>query len=592
MAGPTLGAWSVIGGLLMAGLTPAFGQTVERHPAPVLAGAQGTALTTAGLANGSQDATPFGVALSAVVVVDAHTHGPGVVRRTGGGAVDTTLAGPTAQSDELRATLAKFVGQPLSYRLITALEAEITKFYRGNGRSLVSVTVPPQEVTGGVVQINVNTFVLDKTQIEGAAGNQGFVARQIRLKPGQEVDTDKLLADVNWLNLNPFRHVSVVFEPGAAPDSTNLILKVQNGRPWSAYLGASNAGTKDTGEARLFGGFNMSALPWQDHQLSYQFNGSPDSLAHGDLWNTGTSKGYLSHALTYFIPITTNSGFRSKLTFGVSHISSYSVPNPIFTTGSETSVLNAELAFPLPKTSGAISLVPEVYLQAEADTYDKQPYFVGFPFGAEKTKLVHGVIGVRAGMSGTIMGKKTRGNLDLGLVFGRQTTVGDAAVTYSAVKLAASQEVFFDRDRSVNLRVNAQYSGADGRNGRPVLHPLEQLALGGSGTVRGYPVNGASGQTAVAASVEYRAAPLAFKAGKADGTLRPHVFADLGAVRDSTSAIGTRVAGQHLMALGLGGDIAIGDNLVGTIDLAKALSDAGVTTKGTVSLAVQFTARF
>ena len=46
------------------------------------------------------------------------------------------------------------------------------------------------------------------------------------------------------------------------------------------------------------------------------------------------------------------------------------------------------------------------------------------------------------------------------------------------------------------------------------------------------------------------------------------------------------------MALGLGGDIAIGDNLVGTIDLAEALSAAGATTKGTVSLAAQFTVRF
>lgn len=574
------GAALASGIVVLAMPSPSLAQTVEEHPAPLTFGPQTTTLSTSALASRPGDPTPFGINLAGIAVVDANAHGNQARSLTSGG-VDTSLAGPIAQAAGFRAIMAQYIGQPLSYKLISAIEADITRFYRDNGRSLVNVTVPPQEITGGVLQVNVNTFVLETTRVEGTtAAAQGFVNRQIRLRPGQDVDTNRLLDDLNWLNLNPFRHVSVVFEPGATPDSTRLILQVTNGRPWSGYVGASNSGTRDTGAMRVFGGFNMSALPWQDHQLSYQFTGSPDSLAQFDLWGTGKDKGYLSHALTYFIPITFNTGFRTKLTFGVSHISSTSVPGGVFTAGTATSVANAELAFPLPKTTGTFALVPEIYLQAEYNDYARTQFFVGIPVDAEQTRLLHGVMGVRAGMTGTMLGKKSRGNADIGLVFGRQETAGSPSVTYAFTRFSISQEIFIDKDRSVALRVNGQYSGDD-------LHALEQMALGGDGTVRGYPVNGVASRTAVAASLQYNLAPISFKAGKQDGTLRPNVFADMGFADLSAPAKDVRMA-----SIGVGAAFGIGENLVGTLSLANALTDAGVTKSGDFSIAFQMTARF
>ena len=570
---------ALIGGTMALAGGAALAQSVERHPASPVFGAAGAAVTLAGLVNHPGDPTPFGVNLNGVRLVDAHAHGAGVVAKTSG--IDTGLAGPTAQSAALRAVLAGFVGKPLSYALIGQIETAVTQFYRDNGRSLVNVTVPPQEISSGQLQVNVDSFVLDTSTVEGAAVQGDFIARQIRVKPGQEVDTNQLLDDVNWLNQNPFRHVSVVFEPGQSADTTHLILHVDNGRPWSAYAGVSNAGTKDTGEIRTYAGFNLSALPWQDHQLSYQFTGAPDSLAHAHLYDAGKDKGYLSHAISYFIPITTNGGFRTKLTFGISHISSYAVPGGVFTTGTKTNVANVEMAFPLPKTSGNLALVPEVYLQGEFDDFNKQLYFFALPAGApERTRLAHGVLGIRAGTTETLFGKKARGNVDLGLVFGRQRTTGDASVTYSYVKLAVSQEVYFDGDRSMAFRLVGQQSN-------DTLHPLEQMALGGDGTVRGYPVNGVSGNSAVAVSLEYRAAPRSFKAGMTDGKLRPHLFADMGV----TGKNGASPA-EHLASVGLGGQVTVGDNLVANFDLAESLRDAGVTKAHTASVSFSLTARF
>ena len=561
---------------------PAVAQGVEENPAVRLVGPQVSNLNAAAFADRPDDPTPFGVDLAGLVLVDGNADGGKLVRHGGAAGINTTYGGPTAQNDALQRLLAKYVGQPMSFRLLSAIQTDVTQFYRDNGRSLVSVTVPQQEITSGVVQVNVTAFRLATTAVAGGdPATSSYVNSQVRLRPGEEVDTDRLLADVNWLNQNPFRHVSVVFEPGQAAGSTNLTLQVQAApRTWSGYAGVSNAGTEDTGVVRLFAGVNISALAWKDQQLSYQFTGAPESLDEGHLWDTGRDKGYLSHALTYFVPVTTSSGFRTKLTFGASHISSYSVPGGVFTSGSETGILNAELSFPLRKTNGRMTLVPEVYAQVELTDYDKLQYFFGFPITQETTRLVHGAVGFRTSLAGPLLGKTSKGSADVAYVMGRRATEGFAASTYSYATFDLSEEVFLDREKSVAVRVSGQSSG-------DALHALEQMALGGQGTVRGYPVNGVASSTAVAASIEYRAPSWSFKVGDQDASLRPHIFADFGWA-EAAAPFGE----QNMASIGFGGDIEIGSNVVGSFNIAHALRASATTDANTTSIAFQLTARF
>ncbi len=561
----------------------AFAQTVEQHPAPILQGPQTTTISAAALETRLTDATSLGVNLTGLSLVDAHANGSKLLPKTGPG-IDISRAGSTAKAPEFRALLQKYIGQPLSYQAIGAIEAEITKYYRDNGRALVLVTVPPQEVTSGVLQVNVNTFVLERTAVQGAApGAEGYVAAQVRVKPGQEVDTATLLADVNWLNLNPFRHVSVVFEPGKAADSTTLTLKVQNGRPWSAYAGASNAGTRDTGLGRVFAGFNLSALPWQDHQLSYQFNGAPQSLGHVDLWDTGKDKGYVSHALSYFVPVTLAEGFRFKVKLGLSHISSYSVPGGAFTASTTTNGATADFAVPLPATTGQWKMTPEVFIGWAGNAYDRGQFLGPLRFSTEDSHLQHLELGLRSSLNGKLFGRPTHGDFAVSVVAGhlRQDINGTrTTASYGYAKASIAQEIMLDGGPSLALRFGGQYSN-------DTLHPLEQLALGGDGTVRGYPTNAVSGETAASFSIEYRAAPVSVPLGKMQGELRPHVFADLGVT--DPSGLGKA---EHLASIGLGGDFTMGENFVAKIDVTQTLTAAGSTAAHEASVAFQLTARF
>jgi hemolysin activation/secretion protein len=126
-----------------------------------------------------------------------------------------------------------------------------------------------------------------------------------------------------------------------------------------------------------------------------------------------------------------------------------------------------------------------------------------------------------------------------------------------------------------------------GQMSNDALHPLEQLSLGGDGTVRGYPTNGVAGDTAASFSLEYRAAPISLPIGKMQGQLRPHLFTDFGFAETKVPA-----QTEHLASVGIGGDITLGENFVAKFDLAQTLSAAGKTAAGETSVALQLTARF
>jgi hemolysin activation/secretion protein len=251
----------------------------------------------------------------------------------------------------------------------------------------------------------------------------------------------------------------------------------------------------------------------------------------------------------------------------------------VFTTEDDTNVLDAEMAMPLPRMNGRYTLVPEAYAKVEYDDFASTGYFVGLPFTDEATQLTQITLGMRSGVSGQMFGKASRGSGDLGLVFGHRDTDG-VATDYSFVKLALAQEVFLNPKSSVALRFTGQTSGDD-------LHPLAQLALGGDSTVRGYDVDGVSGSTAMAASVEYRASGVDFSFGGQDAKFNPHVFVDYGFAKAEAP-----FDDAVMLSVGFGGQFQVGNNVVGTLDIANPFIDAGTTEAGATNVAFQLTMRF
>ncbi|NGX38713.1 MAG: Heme/hemopexin transporter protein HuxB [Chlamydiae bacterium] len=170
-----------------------------------------------------------------------------------------------------------FMGRPLTTDLLKTLKEQIVYYYREHDHPVVSVWVPEQEVTDGVLQLVVMEGCVGQIACSGQCWfSSRLYENAISLGPGDAITADTLLTDVSWINRNPFRNVDLVFTPGCDPGTTNIELLVDDRFPVQVYGGADNAGTSSTGSFRWYTGVTWGNAFFLDHILNYQFASTKD----------------------------------------------------------------------------------------------------------------------------------------------------------------------------------------------------------------------------------------------------------------------------------------------------------------------------
>jgi len=176
-----------------------------------------------------------------------------------------------------KAKLAAHLGRPLTSRGRFQILNEIALYCRRHGRPFVDVSILPQDVTDGVLQILVLQARVGTVRV---LGNQWYrsqrTARAMRSKPGDELDVDLISEDLDWLNRNPFRRVDLVYVKGTEFGRANLLLKQVDRFPFRVYGGYDDTGTRQTQNERLSLGADWGDVFGGDGVASYQFLTSPD----------------------------------------------------------------------------------------------------------------------------------------------------------------------------------------------------------------------------------------------------------------------------------------------------------------------------
>ena len=196
------------------------------------------------------EAQPVEVAPAVPLAVDADEQGLGVDLRAiafigaddpvlvrAGGEIDITRV---ARLDDpaFRAQIAGYVGRPISLAMIAEIEALVATHYREAGFPFVSVSTPPQEVSGGLLQIRVVEFRAGAVTSNGGERISGErVVAGVRLQPGETIDAARLSEDLTWLNRNPFRRMEAIFSPGGVLGETLLDIRVDESKPWQVSGG-------------------------------------------------------------------------------------------------------------------------------------------------------------------------------------------------------------------------------------------------------------------------------------------------------------------------------------------------------------------
>lgn len=155
---------------------------------------------------------------------------------------------------ELEALVADLSGAEHSLAELDAGAARITAYYRERGYVVARAYLPAQDIKEGVVVINVLEGVLDqqhvtnKSSLPDARANSYLSGvKQGDVLQAQQVDRALLLlADTPGVG-----GARAALQPGASVGTTDLLVELDPGTPYSANLELDNYGNRYTGEYRL-----------------------------------------------------------------------------------------------------------------------------------------------------------------------------------------------------------------------------------------------------------------------------------------------------------------------------------------------------
>ncbi|GAB6855838.1 ShlB/FhaC/HecB family hemolysin secretion/activation protein [Asaia astilbis] len=198
---------------------------------------------------------------------------------------------PLLGDRSIQTALSAHLGKPVTFADLNAIARQVDAFYRSKGHPFVTFTIPPQNVSNGVIQILVTEYRLGEVRTKG---NRWFsnrlIVQQSGLKPNQILTLNAVQEDLDRLNTNPFRNTDAIFTAGQTQGTTDVILQTQDRLPLHVYASYDNAGVPVLGQSEWAVGGTWGNVAGLGQTLSYQFTHS-------------VSDRYSGHALTWTAPL-------------------------------------------------------------------------------------------------------------------------------------------------------------------------------------------------------------------------------------------------------------------------------------------------
>ncbi|MBX7066513.1 MAG: BamA/TamA family outer membrane protein [Parachlamydiales bacterium] len=180
-------------------------------------------------------------------------------------------------NEKLSKVVFPFLLKPLSQEDLTCLEHTILDYYKDHGRPVVSVVIPPQDLTKGVLKIVIVEPTLSSVCLRGNRWtSDSFIKNGSGLCEGQILNSYDLQQNLAWINRSPFRRTDIVLSAGDQPGTTSAELVTKENFPLRVYAGADNTGTVYLTHTRIYSGFNAGNLWGLDHQASFQWTTAPN----------------------------------------------------------------------------------------------------------------------------------------------------------------------------------------------------------------------------------------------------------------------------------------------------------------------------
>ncbi len=212
----------------------------------------------------------------------ASTNGP-VLEVKGYEVIGNTLL-PTNVLDVI---FQPYIGTNITFDLIRAALTDLQAVYRDCGYVTVSVALPPQTLTNGMVKMQVFEGRLSEIRV---VNNHHFSSNNV-MRALPSLRTNTLLinpvfqAELDRANANQDRQIYPQIEPGVEEKTTLLRLSVKDQLPLHAKLELNNQNPQGSPDLRISSSAVYNNL-WQlEHSLGVQYGFSPELFKSGQQWD-------------------------------------------------------------------------------------------------------------------------------------------------------------------------------------------------------------------------------------------------------------------------------------------------------------------
>jgi hemolysin activation/secretion protein len=191
------------------------------------------------------------------------------------------VEGNTAlKPEEIEAAVTPFLGPQRKVADIGLAMEALEEAYRQKGYGTVGVQLPEQDVRSGVVRLGVSELRVGRLRV---SGSRYYSPERIRegvpsLAEGEVPRYDEVTQDIARINQARDRTITPTLRAGAAPNTVDVDLEVEDQLPLHGSLEINDRYTTNTRRLRMVGSVSYANLFQRDHSLSLQTQFAPQDL--------------------------------------------------------------------------------------------------------------------------------------------------------------------------------------------------------------------------------------------------------------------------------------------------------------------------
>ncbi|MDP2752309.1 MAG: ShlB/FhaC/HecB family hemolysin secretion/activation protein [Rhodocyclaceae bacterium] len=481
-------------------------------------------------------------------------------------------------ADEIAQLVAPFTGEKREYGDIQRALETIEIAYRQRGYSAVQVHAPEQELTGGIVRLEVTETVIAKVVLPDTLkylDADNLRAALPALKEGTSPNTFDLSTQIALNNENPAKQVEVLLGFGEKENTVDASLKVTENDPLKFTMSLDNTGNDSTGKRRIGVSIQHANLWNRDHVATLSYQTSPEKPAAVKIWSASYRLPVyaLGGAFDFILASSTvNAGTTATTAGDLSFAGSGTVTGFRYThalpregdmthkliVGWDIKANDNTCTLGTFGAAGCGSAAADITTRPLTATYSRM-----LAAGGQATEL-------SVTLTHNLPGGKNGRDADFQASRPSPTGGAGARDDYRSIK-GSLNHMRLAGDWQLRMAASAQWTDI-------ALLSAEQFGMAGANGVRGFSEREVSRDTGILATVEATTPELAGQVGL-PGSFKLLAFFDTATGRNHLLAGETHASGS-LSAAGLGLRYSLAKDIAFKFDLARVLKPNGSRKEG------------